>query len=106
MESEQIGKTESIYLHVVFDEKLGRAQHVHEIGPDQLEGGFALERSIRIIEADVQRVPLRRAGIVLLLLLLLLLGDMDTTWTGSCRHRSKPSLVKLPSGQDLAEIGQ
>lgn len=62
--------SENVYLHVVFDEELGRAQQVHEIGPDQLEGGFALEGRVRIIEPDVQRIPLRRAGRVLLLVLL------------------------------------
>lgn len=78
------------YLHIVFHQKLGRAQHVYEVRPYQLEGGFALEGRMRIVEADVQRIALRGGGIVVLLLAL---AGTGADGRGS-RHRSGPPATR------------
>lgn len=97
----QLGSAGSdhIYLHVVLDEELGRAQDVHKVRPDQLEGGFALERRVRIVEAHVQRVSLWRVGVILLP------GrrGMATAGGGRCGcDRSESTLVEPSTGQELA----
>lgn len=86
-------------LHVVLNEELGRAEDVHEVRPDQLEGGFALERRVRIVEAHVQRVPLGRVGVILVVLLL---GSRGMA-RGCCgRYGAESTLVQPSTGQQLA----